>query len=322
MDLFEIKIKPMLAFSSEPFNSKDYYFEIKFDGTRALAYIDVENRSVKLLNRREIWFQERYPELKDIWKNVTAKKVILDGEIVVMENGKPNFYLLEEREHIDNKIRIEILSKIHPATYIVFDILFKDGNDLTTLPLSERRKILEECVKEDNNLVISEIVEEKGIEFFEKVKEMGLEGIMAKKKDSPYLIGKRSRYWLKVKALKTIDAIICGYTKGEGKREPYFGALLLGIYNEGKLRYIGRVGTGNWSEERLKEIKETLDKIKIEKNPFDIFEEEPSILEKTIFVKPKFVAEISFLEWTSDRKLRAPSFKRLRMDKEPRECKI
>lgn len=312
----------MLAFSSEPFDSEEYIYEIKYDGTRAIGYIDRENKKVRLLNRREIWFQDRYPELKDIWQNIDAQKVILDGEIVVMKEGKPDFYLLELREHVDNKVRIEILSKLYPSVYIIFDILYKDGKDLTSLPLTERKMILKESVREGHNLVISETFEKHGKKLFEKVKEMGLEGIMAKKKDSPYLIGKRSKFWLKIKALKTIDAIICGYTKGEGKREPYFGALLLGVYENGKLRYIGRVGTGKWPEERLKWLKEILEKLKTNKNPFDIFEEEPKIVEKTYFVKPKLVAEISFLEWTEDKKLRAPSFKRLRNDKSLLECVI
>ncbi|OYT41632.1 MAG: DNA ligase [Candidatus Aenigmarchaeota archaeon ex4484_224] len=294
----------------------------KFDGTRSITYIDVENQKVRLLNRRMIFFENRYPELKDIWKNVKAKKVILDGELVIFEKGKPNFYLLEEREHVDSKLRIEILSKMHPAVLVVFDILYKDGKDLTSLPLIQRKKILEETIKESENLILSNYIFENGIEFFEEVKKRGLEGIMAKKIDSPYLIGKRSKCWLKIKALKTIDAIICGFTRGEGKREKYFGALLLGVYENGKLRYIGRVGTGNWSEEKLKNLKEILEKIKTDKNPFDVFEEEKSIIEKTTFVKPKLVAEIEFLELTKDKKLRAPSFKRLRFDKDVKECRL
>ncbi len=322
MDLFNVKIKPMLAFPSEPFDSEDHFYEIKYDGTRTIGYIDKKNMKVKLLNRRGIWFQDRYPELKNIWKNVDGEKVILDGEIIVMKGGKPDFYLLELREHVDNKLRIELLSKLYPSLYVVFDILYKDGKDLTSLPLTERKSILKETVREEDNLIISETFEKHGIKLFEKVKEMGLEGLMAKKKDSPYLMGKRSKFWLKIKALKTIDAIICGFTKGEGKRKPYFGALLLGVYENGKLRYIGRVGTGNWPEERLKWLKDILEKLKTNRNPFDIFEEEPKIVEKTYFVKPKLVAEISFLEWTEDKKLRAPSFKRLRNDKKPEECKF
>ena len=321
MSLWGELIKPMLAFPSKPFNDKDWLYEIKFDGTRAICYVDRENENVRFLNRRLLWFQDRYPELKDIWKNCEGKKIILDGEIVVFEKGKPSFWKLAEREHVDDELRIQILSKKYPAALIVFDILHLDGKDLINLPLVERKKILKEVVNETKNFLISETFEE-GIELFEKVKEMGLEGIMAKKKASIYEIGKRSKNWLKIKATKTMDAIICGFTKGEGKREKYFGALLLGVWDQGKLRYIGRVGTGNWSEKDLERIKAELEKLKSNSNPFDVFEEEKEIIEKTTFVKPKLVAEVEFLELTQDKKLRAPSFKRLRFDKSPVECKL
>jgi bifunctional non-homologous end joining protein LigD len=321
--LFNEKIKPMLAFTSKPFNDKNFIFEIKFDGTRALAYIDRENKKVKFLNRRLKWFEFRYPELSEIYKSINAKKTILDGEIVVLEKGIPNFYKLANREQVNNKFRIKILAKTMPSTFIIFDILYLDGEDLTPLPLIKRKKILEKVVEENPNrhLLISRYIEEKGIEFFKEIKKKGYEGIIAKRKHSPYEIGKRSKKWLKIKVLNSIDAIICGYTKGEGKREKYFGALLLGVYEKQKLRYIGRVGTG-FSENALRLIKRALEKIKIDKNPFDIFVEESNIIEKTIFVKPKYICEVEFSELTKDKKLRAPSFIRLREDKPLEECKF
>jgi bifunctional non-homologous end joining protein LigD len=160
---------------------------------------------------------------------------------------------------------------------------------------------------------------EKGEELYETVKKMGLEGVMAKQKNSLYYPGERKDCWLKIKVLNTLDVIICGYTLGEGKREGYFGALLLGAWHEGKLRYLGRVGTG-WEEKDLEEITNMLKKIETGKNPFDVFEEEPSVLEKVRWVKPKLVCEVKFMELTEDLKLRAPSFQRLREDKLPEEC--
>jgi len=216
-------------------------------------------------------------------------------------------------------MRIELLSKIMPATLIVFDILHKDGEDLINLPLIERKKILEEVVEENERIVISTYVIGKGKKFFEEVKKRGLEGVMAKKLDSTYQLGKRSKDWLKIKYLKTLDCIICGFTEGTGWREEYFGALLCGIYYQGKLLYIGRVGTG-WNEEDLKQLTSLLKKLEIDKNPFDVFEEEPSIVEKVHWVKPKLVAEIKFMNLSKDLKMRAPSFKRLRDDKKPGEC--
>ena len=322
MSLWSKNIKPMLAFLSEPFDSKDFLYEIKFDGTRTIAYVDSEKKSVKFLNRRGIFFEKRYPEIvKAVLESVKAKRVILDGEICVFEKGKPNFYKLAEREQVDNKLRIELLSKLMPATFIVFDILHLDGKDLIDLPLIERKKILEKVVKENKRVLLSVWIKEKGKKFFEKVKKKKLEGVMAKRLDSKYEIGKRSKNWLKIKVFKTLDCLICGYTKGEGWREKYFGALLCGIYHRNKLRYIGRVGTG-WSEDDLKQLTPLLKKLETNKNPFDEFKEEPTILEKIHWVRPKIIAEIKFMNLSEDLKMRAPSFQRIRMDKKPEECTL
>jgi bifunctional non-homologous end joining protein LigD len=319
MGLWNEKIKPMLAEISKPFDDDNFLFEIKFDGTRTIAYIDKKKKEVRFLNRRGFWFEDRYPEMKDLWQDVDAEKAILDGELVVFKEGKPDFYLLAEREHVGEKTRAEILSKINPATYVVFDILHLDGKDLVDLPLIKRKKILEKIVRESERVLISVFVVGEGRKFFEEVKAKELEGVMAKKLNSTYQIGKRSKDWLKIKVLNTLDCIICGYTLGEGKREKYFGALLLGAWHEGKLKYLGRVGTG-WEEKDLEEITAILKKIEIGKNPFDVFEEEPAILEKVKWVEPKLVCEVEFMELTEDLKLRAPSFKRLREDKSPEEC--
>lgn len=319
MSLFEQKIKPMLAFTSKPFNDKNFLFEIKFDGTRTLAYI--KRKSVKFLNRRGIYFESRYPEMKNLYQDIKCKKVLLDGELVVFKEGKPNFYLLAEREHVEESIRAEILSKINPATLVVFDILHKDGKDLIDLPLIERKKVLEESVRESERIIISRYIIEKGKKFFEEVKKKGLEGVVAKRIDSVYEIGKRSKNWLKIKALKTLDCVICGFTEGSGWRAKYFGALLLGAYREGKLVYLGRVGTG-LDEKGYAYLTQTLKNIECSKNPFEEFKEEPEIMKKIHWVKPKLVCEVKFMQLTKDLKLRAPSFIRLRNDKKIRECNL
>jgi len=320
---FNTKIKPMLAYPAKPFNDPNFIYEIKFDGTRTIAYVNVEEKKIKFLNRRMIWFEHRYPELHKIYEVIDAKKVILDGEIVVFEEGKPNFYKLAEREHVDDEFRINLLAKTIPATFVVFDILYKDGEDLTLKPLLERKELLEKVVSEseEHHLLLSRYIEEKGEIFFEKCKKIGLEGVVAKRKDSVYEIGRRSKNWRKIKALQTVDAVICGYTKGEGRRKDTLGALLLAMYDGGKLRYIGRVGTG-FDDATLRQLKQILDKLKTDRNPFEIFEEEPHIVEKMVFTKPVLVAEVKFMEWTKDKKLRASSFVRLRSDKPPEECKI
>lgn len=318
--LWEQKIKPMLAKIAKPFDSKDFIFEIKFDGTRCIAYVDKKNKSCKFLNRRMLWFEHRYPEL-EIWKDIKEERAILDGEIVVFEKGKPNFYLLAEREHVNDKSKIEILSKKFPATFVCFDIIFLNNRDLLNLELMERKRILEQTIKESSRILISRYVEESGKNFFEEAKKKGLEGIMAKRKSSFYQIGKRSEDWLKIKALKSMDVVICGYTIGEGWREKYFGSLICGAYYKGKLRYVGKVGTG-LDEKGYLELTKRLKLLENNKNPFENFEESQKVLKKIRWVKPVLVCEVSFLELTKDLKMRAPSFKRLREDKLPKECEI
>jgi len=260
--------------------------------------------------------------LQEMWKDVKGEKVILDGEVVVFHRGKPDFYKLAEREHVENKTRIEFLSKLIPATYVVFDILYKDGKDLTQLPLIERKKILEETVIESSRLVISQYVVGKGTKFFEEVKKKGLEGVMAKKLDSPYLLGERSKLWLKIKALETLDVIIVGYTTGTGKRGELLGSLITACYHEGKLKYVGKIGTG-FSEEQLAEILKKLEKIKTERCPF---EKVPDLKlppeRKPVWVEPKLVCEAKFMNLSKDLVMRAPVFVRLREDKLPDECEL
>lgn len=322
IDLFEEKIKPMLASPSEPFDSKKWLFEIKFDGTRCISYVDVESKKVRMLNRRMNYFEDRYPELQEMWRDVKAKKVILDGEVVIFEAGKPEFYKLAEREHMESKTRIELLSKMLPATFIVFDILYKDEKDLTSLPLIERKKILAKTVKESSRIVLSEYVIGSGREFFEAVKKEGLEGIVAKRLDSPYLIGERSKFWLKIKALQTLDVIIIGYTTGSGKRSKLLGSLISACFHQGKLRYVGKIGTG-FSEEQMKELLKRLEKLKVKKCPLT---PEPELNlppgRKPIWVEPKLICEVKFMNLSKDLIMRAPSFKRLREDKLPEDCTL
>ncbi len=234
-------IKPMLAMSAAPFDSENHIFELKWDGTRCLAFIDRE--SVMLQNRRLIDITYRYPEFQQLNKYLKAKEVILDGELVVLKEGLPSFEKLQQREHIGDERRIKILSELLPATYIVFDLLYIDGLFIIDKPLIERREILSTLFPFVDNVILSEIFfEGKGL--FKKALKMGFEGVMAKEKKSPYLPGERSNYWLKIKKSFDLDAIICGYIEGEGKRRDYFGSLVLGAYDNKRLIHIDQVGTG------------------------------------------------------------------------------
>ncbi|MCS7131432.1 MAG: non-homologous end-joining DNA ligase, partial [Hadesarchaea archaeon] len=241
---------------------------------------------------------------------------ILDGEIVVLRNGKPDFKLLQTREHVGDELRIELLSQTMPATFIAFDLLYLNGKPLVELPLEQRRVELEKIVTESSHILLSRYVEEHGRRFFEEAVRLGLEGAMAKRKQSTYQIGKRSRDWLKLKGIKTLDCVIVGFTPGEGWRKDYFGALALAAYRGDKLEYLGKVGTG-FDEDLLKLISKLLKDRLTNVKPV---EAEPPY--EVRWVKPELVCEVKYMELTHDFKLRAPSFKRLRFDKAPDECEV
>lgn len=302
----------MLAHIADPFDSEDFVFELKFDGSRTLAFI---GEKFRLQSRRLFNITDRYPELK-LRNDVNAKEAILDGEIVVTKDGKPDFKMLQSRDHVNDELRIELLSQTIPATFIAFDILYLNGKPLVDLPLIERRAKLDEIVVEGPRLLLSRFVETSGKSYFKEVAELGLEGAIAKRKQSTYQIGKRSRDWLKLKTIKTADVVIVGFTPGEGWRSEYFGALAIGAYRDGKLLFMGKVGTG-FDEDLIRSITALLRVRTTNVNPI---EEEPPY--EVQWVRPDLVCEVKFMDVTPDLKLRAPVFRRLRDDKAPEECEV
>ncbi len=306
------EVKPMLAKIGEPFDDPDWIFEVKWDGTRALCRV---NEKVQFFNRRNVDITYRYPELQSVRQRIKAFSCILDGEVVILKEGRPSFQDLQRREHVDNAFKIGLLSEEIPAVYIAFDILSKDDRDVTGEMLLKRKELLSETVSESTRIMVSPYVDGKGKDYLAAVTNAGFEGVIAKRKDSPYFCGVRSGAWLKIKKTKTLDCVIGGFTEGEGERKPYFGALLLGIGTP--LTFIGKVGTG-FSDEDLSSICEMLRRIENDINPFTGRIPEDNIH----FVNPVFVCEVKYLELTSDRKLRAPVFLRLRFDKEPEECTL
>ncbi len=316
MKLINKLIKPMLAKPSKPFDSEDWIFEFKYDGTRGLFYI--KDEQLRIINRRMKDISDRYPEFTTLPQYINAEECILDGEIIVEKDGKSDFYSLQKREQQTDKFKISILSKMLPAKYIVFDILYLDGKDLTQNPWYDRRETLEGIFEKKDNIIISPYIRKFGKEMFKEAMKKRFEGVMAKKINSTYEIGKRSDNWLKIKRLETEDYIIIGYTKGEGKREDSFGALLLGAYKNNKIVYVSRVGTG-FNDEEIKEMMEQFKKIKTKK-----YVDIPEEIERKgiVWVKPQLVCEVRFMEKTPTNKLRAPSFIRLRFDKPPEDCKL
>src|SRR5688572_86701 len=314
----------------EPFNSKDWAFEVKWDGVRSILFFNKLKRTLELQSRNGRVITHRYPELVMALKseqitssNQSAIKckesAILDGEIVVLDKktGIPSFQNHQRRMNIDSSREIEILSRELPATYYFFDILYLDGRNLQDLPFLERRKILSEVVRENTRIKKSDFIEEIGKEIFDTTKRMGLEGLIAKHKSSKYVQGRRSRDWLKIKHSKTQDCVVIGYTRGEGNRENYFGSLLLAVNDvDGKLRFVGHTGSG-FDFRQLRQVYDKLQKLRIEKCPIDYV---PYTNRNPVWIKPELVVEIKFSDWTSEKIIRTPIFLRFRKDKVPKEC--
>ena len=305
--------KPMLAKEApDAFTNKDWIFEIKWDGFRVISYIE-EKFSVKSRNGKELKYN--FPELSELTN--LASNMVVDGEIVVMSEGKPDFQALLERGQAVMSSEIQRQANLAPIIYIVFDILEKDGKSLTNLPLMERKQILKDSLKEGSHVFLSDFIEEKGEAYYKLVLEKGLEGVMAKNKESHYEEGLRTGSWLKIKKLKTCDCVIFGYTQGTQSRGKTFGALILGLYdNGGKPIYVGKVGTG-FTQEMLGFLMDKFEKLKSDTVPF-----KPEVGDIVTWLEPKLVCEVAFQVVTKDMRLRMPRFKGLRNDKPAAECTI
>ncbi|MFZ0287359.1 MAG: non-homologous end-joining DNA ligase [Terriglobales bacterium] len=315
------KIIPMLATPVEkPFDDPEWLFEIKWDGYRAVAFI--EDGKVRLVSRNQNDLTGQYSELGILPKLVNAKTAILDGEIAALdEQGRASFSLMQQRTGIRSGGRRTAGRPDVPIVYYVFDLLYADGYDLRRVALEDRKQALGQVVGTGEFVRHSEHFPERGIALFEAAKQQGLEGILAKHRGSIYE-ERRSREWLKIKITQTVDCVIGGYTDPEGSRE-YFGAVVLGLYDEhGQLIHVGQAGTG-FTQATLKEIWQILKPLETKRSPFT----GPVEAANAHWVKPKQVAEIKFTEWTHETaeggmKLRAPVFMGLREDKDPKQCTL
>lgn len=258
---------------NEPFNDKNFLYEIKFDGIRALIY--VSKNSFKILSRNGTNLTNKYPELNKIQKLVGNHEIIFDGEIIATEGAHPSFSLLQKRNKI-KKITDKIIEEV-PVTFIAFDILY-DNVDLTNLSLDKRKKILGQYP--DNSVFIKSRIYSDGLSLFKMVKKIGLEGIVAKKRKSIYLFGKRTSDWVKVKNIHVDNFIVHGYLE---KTNTY--SLLLGEYKNNKLKYVGKVSV-NKRHEVMRKIK----KSKKVNNSFVNF------LEDAIYVEPTISVRVRYLE--------------------------
>ena len=304
-------VKPMLASLRHEFpaDEEDYGWELKWDGLRAVAY--VSGGAVRLVSRNEKEMAGSYPELAVLAARVGAP-VILDGEIVALHDERPDFGLLQSRMHVlrpDDRLVADV-----PVHYYVFDVLYQGQDVLIGRPYTERRARLEDLGLDSGPFRTPPWHRGGGDKVLAESITKGLEGVVGKPLSSAYHPGQR-RDWIKIKNVKQQEVIICGWAPGEGRRADLIGSLLLGVYDGDRLRYVGHVGTG-FTDAMLADLAEQLRPLGRETSPFGT--KIPSQAARDAhWTEPSLVGEVSFAEWTSDGILRQPSWRGLRIDKEP-----
>ncbi len=310
------RIVPMMARPETrvPTPEAKWSFEVKWDGVRAIAYIQPGRLRLESRNLNDI--TEAYPELRGLVRAAGMRELVLDGEIVAFdEHGRPSFERLQRRMHVTSPSAVRRLMSSHPVLYAIFDLLYLDGHSLMDMPYTERRARLEELELSGSAWRVPDAHPGEGTKLLEATKRQGLEGIVAKRLDSIYEPGKRTGAWLKVKNTLRQELVIGGWLPGEGRRSARIGALLVGYYEDGAFRYAGRVGTG-FTDKVLEDLARRLAPLRRNTSPFT---SAPKLPREAVFVEPCLVIEVEFREWTADGVLRAPSYKGLREDKAPRD---
>lgn len=308
-DLWESKtVKPMLiGAEGEPFDSEDFLYELKLDGERCIAYLDKDRTILK--NKRNVLMLPKVPELSEIHRNVNVR-CILDGELAVIKDGKPDFFEIQKRSMMSNPVKIDMAAKKYPACFTAFDILYYDDHQVMDLPLTERKELLQKAVQSENSrFSVSRYIEKNGISFYNLAEQQELEGIVAKRKDSKYYIDRRTKDWIKIKYLQDDDFVIMGYVPKENS----MNSIILGQYRANELIYKGHVTLGVGGEP-FRKI-QALDKIACH------FSEIPKGNENVVWVVPKLVCTVKYMMKTESGGLRQPVFKGLREDKAPEECR-
>ena len=312
VDWLRDPIEPMLAqIREEPFDSDDYLFEIKWDGIRAMIALDEGEITIRSRSQRIV--TKHYPELLKPAEAFRATSALFDGEIVCLDDGgRPIFENSVRRLQQSSEGAIARVAAKHPAVCYLFDCLYLDGRPITSEPLWRRREWLADSVRKNDVYRVSEVVNE-GVLLFGAASEMGLEGIVAKERNSVYTPGRRTDSWLKIKSHRTTEGVILGYTRGEGDRAQYFGAVQLGKYDGETLRYIGKAG-GGFDQRTLREVHTSLKKFK----PVPRYiKEKPLDDAQTTWITPELVCEVRYSSLTKDAILREPVFLRMRPDLKP-----
>ncbi|MYA50243.1 MAG: ATP-dependent DNA ligase [Chloroflexi bacterium] len=310
-------LKPMLAHAVDGvFSSPGWLFEPKLDGFRALAFL--QDGNVRLISRTGKDMTKNFRGIADDLSVLPHRDMVLDGEIVALgDDGLPDFVLLQNNAGMYKVPGAESASvKAATVAYYPFDVLYLDGRDLRQAPLQQRKHALRLAVPPSERIRSMEYVDGEGEAFFRVAEQLGLEGIVAKRRDSRYNAGERSRDWLKIKQVLSQEFVIAGYTKGEGERAETFGAVALGYYDGGTLTYAGRAGSG-FTQQTLRSTLAALEPLQTEACPFPAVPADLESLQVT-WVQPERVAQVKFSQWTGDGVLRAPVFLGLRDDVQPR----
>jgi bifunctional non-homologous end joining protein LigD len=314
-------LPPMLATLGElPPAAQDarWAYEMKWDGMRAIVLIDSGGLTLFSRNDRDVTVS--YPELLPLAAALDGEQAILDSEIVAFdERGRPSFRLLQDRMHIASATQAKALSKSRPVVLLAFDLLQHAGESLIALPYVERRRRLEALGLDGPSWQTPPAFSGTGAEAVRTSKELGLEGVLAKRLDSPYRPGKRSREWIKVKNIQAQEVVIGGWVPGQGNRDGTIGALLLGLPGPDGLTYVGKVGTG-FTRRMLDDLSPRLARLERASSPF--VPAVPRVDSRDAhWVTPRLVGEVAFGEWTGDGRLRHPSWRGLRPDKDVSEVR-
>jgi bifunctional non-homologous end joining protein LigD len=307
-------IVPMAATLSHlPARDEGWGYEIKWDGVRAIGY--AEPGRLRLVSRTLRDVTAQYPEIGPMTRDIGARHVVLDGEIVAFDDvGRPSFQRLQPRMHVKSESEIRRRRNDTPVTYVVFDLLYLDGRSLLDTPYQERRRELEALGLGGTSWQVPAYQRGEGRAFLDASRAQGLEGIVAKPLDSTYQPGRRSQNWLKVKNVRRQEVVIGGWVAGQGRREGELGALLVGYYDSDdgtpRLRFAGKVGTG-FDAAALRLLRDRLEPLRTDRSPFTGRQPQKD----AVFAEPKLVCEVEFSEWTGSGTLRHPSYQGLRDDK-------
>lgn len=308
-DLFAERCVQLMLIADEcdAFDDADYIYELKVDGERCVAYLDPE-QGTDLRNKRAVRLLPKVPELSELHRNV-ARRCILDGELAVIKDGKPDFSVIQSRSIMTSPLKIRLASERTPACFVTFDLLYLDDHPANLLPLMERKALLTESVRcENERFAVSRFVEREGKAFYEQVKAREMEGIVAKRRESRYYFGKRTKDWRKIKYLQDEDFVVCGYARHTSG----MSSIVIGQYRGARLVYKGRVSLGVGSES-FRVIRQQQ---AIPAPPLAV----PAGCGEIAWIEPRLVCIVQYMTKNESGGLRQAVFKGLREDKAPGEC--